>query len=47
MAAFLKDIESGKIPLETLQQGADIDPADFKAYATLAQYMVQRILTRR
>ncbi|OSS45369.1 hypothetical protein B5807_10369 [Epicoccum nigrum] len=31
VAGFIKDIESGKIPLELLQQGADIDPADYKA----------------
>lgn len=33
VAGFLKDVESGKIPLDMLQEGAEIDPADYKAYA--------------
>lgn len=49
VAGFIKDIESGKIPLELLQQGADIDPADYKAYATRPEIhrTKQRALTLR
>lgn len=33
VAEFTANVESGKVPLEVLQQALDIDPAEYKAYA--------------